>query len=256
MQRLQGEDYGQMIEDLAETELLGPPQGKWREKGRVVRKERVEPLHKDFEDLYEDCDPEHWYLQDRGIDPDTCKRLQLKYDPRDSRGEERILFPVWNHKKEFFGYTGRAIHGDVDPKVRDYHGLPKRAMLLGIHLHEQADYIVIAEGLFDYAKGQAMGFPVVATMFSSLTDLQADILRNIGKPVYGLLDNDAAGKAGNLIAAKQLLGHQSFMSVRWPKEYRVRDVSGEEKQATDVGMLDEDELARMIDKAQLYRIID
>ena len=242
--KYEGNDYDEYKEQIEQHELLGPPQGQWREKGRVRRQEKITPLDKQYEDLFDPCDPHHFYLEDRHISAEACERLQLKYDADDGHGEARILFPIWNHKGEFFGYSGRAIFDDAQPKVRDYYGLPKRAMLAGIHLHEQADYICLAEGLTDYAVGQSMGFPVVASMHSGLTEAQARILIEIGKPVYGFLDNDAAGRKGNLEAAKRLVAHLPFMAVRWPKE------------AGDVGELYDYEMQRMIDRAQVYRIRD
>ena len=50
----------------------------------------------------------------------------------DGHGAERIIFPVRGREGELYGYTGRAIDEDVQPRIRDYYGLPKRACLLGL----------------------------------------------------------------------------------------------------------------------------
>lgn len=254
LQALDGNDYNQMIDELSVSEELGPPLSGWREEGkRLKRKEKVEPLHWHYEDLYDPCPENHPYLRTRGVSADTCKRLQLKIDP-DNRGVERIMFPVWGVGGDFYGYTGRATDNEAVPKVRDYHGLPKRHMLLGIHLHKQADYICLAEGPVDYARGQSMGFPTVATMFSSVTEYQLDTLKKLGKTVYGFLDNDAAGKKGCREIAEQLIGHVPFMAVKWPTTVRKRPGATEPCAPGDVGQLFKVEMQRMIDRAQLYRV--
>jgi len=242
---LQGEDYDEIIEGLDVSEELGGPLGKFKEAGKRVEEQAPEPISKMHEDLYDPCPEDHPYLETRGITAETCKRLQLKIDESDKDGDERILFPVWDDLGNFFGYSGRAVHEDhVGPKVRDYFGLAKRACLLGSHLHEGEGVVLLTEGLLDYARGQELGYFTVATMHSGLTDYQAKILIRMSLPVYGFLDNDAAGREGNLMAAKKISPHLPFMAVRWPKG--IEDLGDT---AITERMID-----RMVDKAQIYRI--
>ena len=178
------DDYSYLLDDIAATETLGPVPRKW-DQPRKKRSEATlgEPLHPHYADLY-DSAHNHWYMEDRWVSVETCKQLQLKYDPRDSQGAERILFPVFDTDGNLYGYSGRAIDGRVQPKVRDYHGLPKRLLLLGSHLVRDSKFVLLTEGLFDYARGWDLGFPTVASMHSTLTEQQADILLRLNKPVY------------------------------------------------------------------------
>lgn len=247
LQDYTGEDYSAEIEQFDHGEMFGAPLGKWSSKrGRRTEKFPT-PLSEDYEDIYDPIDPEHWYLKDRGISPETCERLQLKIDHEDSQGEPRILFPVFDIDGRLHGYTGRALFDDVEPKVRDYHGLPKKFMLLGVHLVKDADFILLTEGLFDYARGTEYGYATVAVMGSVITPEQLRILKRLHKPIYGFLDNDAAGKIANYEAAYALNKIAPYMSVRW----RRRNTG---KYPNDLGVLSQWEIERMIKSASIYKV--
>lgn len=238
-----GEDYEEEIAELDTSELLGPPIGQWKERGdRRAATNKPEPLGIEYYDLFEPVDPEHPYLIERGVTRETCRRLQIGYDPADSDGIPRIVFPVFNPDRELMGYTGRATIPDAQPKIRDYYGLPKQHCLLGIHKAKYRPFVCLTEGLFDYAIGQQYGLCAVGSMFSGLTVHQARMLIKLGKPVYGFGDNDAAGQQGMAEAARALSPHLPFMAVRWPEG------------VGDVGDLTKAQMWQMVANASLYRI--
>lgn len=135
------------------------------------------------------------YLRKRGIQLPAVYRLNLRYDDY----QHRVLFPCYDQLGQFRGFTGRSvIKGNNEtrgknPKVRDYYGLNKRMLFLGLR-GKQPGKKIISEGLFDYAAGVQHGYPAArAILGTSLTEEKVEILINEGEPVYFFMDNDLAG---------------------------------------------------------------
>lgn len=212
-----GEDLGDLIEELEEEEFLGPrslpSMDQWLKDNL---EEVMMPINEGvYMDLYEPA-VGHPYLKKRGISNATARKLELLYDPADSEGDSRILFPVRGPDGLLYGFSGRATNGDARLKVRDYHGLAKAHCVLGAHLADQAEDICIVEGLVDYAVMHDMGECGCAVMHSTMTKFQAEIIAGFGKPTYLFYDRDKAGQAGVLTAAKQLYRHTSVFKVQYP----------------------------------------
>jgi hypothetical protein len=171
------------------------------------------------------------YLRSRGITRATVVKLGLLYDPKQSR----ILFPVRGRENELYGFTGRRILPATkeEPKVRDYHGLPKRDLVLGAHRWRVNKPLIIVEGLFGYAWLHQIGVEehanIGALLGSAMTPEKAAMVRNFDEPVYLLLDNDEAGEIGifgrilpggeretSTSAVAQLKTHVPVMVPEWP----------------------------------------
>lgn len=223
----------------------------------VIEKERIKPEPLPFSNIFEELEdyPDSVkYLLSRNISLTTAKRIGLQYDP-DSK---RIVFPVRDRKGVTYGYTGRAID-DNKQKIKDYH-FQKSQFILGIELWKEDQPSIIVEGLFAYAhlhelaKGKYFPYNIGAIMGSSISQVQADILIDFGKPIYCLLDNDKAGQAGQK-GKKGLIFYTkdnlpTFMLV-WPK-YKLNVLGAEiivEK--TDPDNLSSDELWDMLQKPKL-----
>ena len=137
----------------------------------------------------------HSYLTRRGLHYPTPYQLDLRYDGRD----KRILFPCYDTKHRFRGFTGRSImpadaYSKRYPKVKDYYGLDKRTLFLGMADPPTRGPNLICEGLLDYAMLVQHGFPRTrAILGTSLTDEKLDILVAEQQPVYFFMDNDQAG---------------------------------------------------------------
>jgi hypothetical protein len=245
--RFTGEDYNALYEEATNGEILAMRLPKWNETG-VKRGQFELPSPMDF-DLYDLYEPEyrHWYLRDRGVLPETAEELKLRIDPDDGHGVERVLFPVFDFSGGFYGYTGRATDGSVDPRVRDYYGLPKRHLLLGAnHLHRDVDRIVLVEGLFDFAILFQLNLPVVAALHSQLTPHQQRLLVQMNKPVVVFFDDDAAGKKGTEEVVEALGEFLPLLGVKYPRRgqagYRPKN---------DPGKLPDDVILRMYERAHL-----
>lgn len=138
------------------------------------------------------------YVQGRGIGEATCRDLDLMFDAE----QGRVLFPVRDFDGLLYGFTGRAIADDIQPKVRDYAGLKKRHLILGEDRWTRGKHrrTLIVEGLFALAHlieiGAEQEFNVGAVMGSMLYPAQAQRIIRVGGPVYILFDNDDAGDAG------------------------------------------------------------
>ena len=134
------------------------------------------------------------YLRDRGLSLFDITRIGIRYDAY----QRRVLFPVFNPTGDFRGFTGRSTRS-LDkwtkeiPKVKDYYGLNKREVFLGLR-GPQTGKKIIHEGLFDFAMAVHHGYHNArAILGTALTPEKLDILIQEGEPVYFFMDNDLAG---------------------------------------------------------------
>ena len=263
---LSGEDLSNLIDEVEDEQYLGPLSlPSWDESRRRSLLDdggEEEILEKAiWFNVYRSA-VGHPYLRDRGISDETCERLQLRIDPEDSAdrhaglpGVERILFPIMKPDGTLCGFSGRDTTGTSPLKVRDYSGFRKAKNLLGVHLAAQdpRDYVVLVEGLFDYASGQEAGEPTVAAMHADLTDEQARMLRGLGKRVYLMYDNPEVDKAGARaidIAGQKLCNYIPVLRTRYPS-ILIESDDGPRK-IKDPGELLAEEMKEMVEGARLF----
>lgn len=249
LESLTGEDYGALSYGLEQEEFYGAGLPEWGEE--VPGLLPLEPIDKAFHfDLY-DSACGHPYLRKRGITDHAARVMELLYDPGDG-GARRIVFPVYGPNKLLYGFTGRAIDRDVSLKVKDYFGLPKKRLLLGAHLVLPEDeYVILVEGLFDYAKLVTFGQPVMAFMSSTLTAEQAEIVKDFGKPVYFFHDNDEPGLDARSKAKEILCKHVPTMKVRYPDECTIETPEGDLRPPNDPAELTQLQVEEMLSDARL-----
>jgi len=218
METYTGENYAKVIRALENDEAYQAELPEWdvcRERTAVTV---LEPVPPEFLDIFEPIDEVPEYLENRGITRmQTIANARLRIDP-DNDGTERIIFPVYGLDGLLYGFTGRATNDTTNPKVRDYFGLPKKDLLLGLHrITSDTNYVVVVEGLFDYLAGVENDYPALAVMHSTLTAAQADILKVIGLPTYLLYDDDKAGREGTQKAIQALRGYVPVMRCAYPR---------------------------------------
>lgn len=252
-----GEDLGDLLDELEDSAYLGARSVPSWDETREAGVEDDPPLDKAiYLDLY-DSAAGHWYLRERGITDETAERLQLMLDPCDpADGEERILFPIFDSEGGLRGLSGRATEAEKKArlKVRDYFGLKKARNVLGAHLiaSEKVDKIVVVEGLFDYANAWNHGIPAVAVMHSTMTDRQAEIIRDFSLPTYLFYDDDGAGADGVKKATALLVDYVPVHDVTYPEVWIENDA--EEAGGhwlKDPGEMVAEEFAEMIEGAEL-----
>jgi len=162
------------------------------------------------------------------------------------------LFPVYGYDKKLYGFSGRAVSKKTKLRVKDYHGLPKKHMLLGAHLIQPDDeFVILTEGLFDYANMVENGYPGLAMMCSALTDEQAEILKDIGRPVYFFHDDDKAGLEARDKVREKLCQYLPVLKVRYPAECTVETPEGDLRPPQDPAELSRKQIAKMLKDARL-----
>lgn len=169
-----------------------------------------EPYFRAYPDVH-DFDAAVTYLKERGISSRASYALRLRFDAE----EQRIMFPVFDFEKKLYGFTGRSILGKEAittinlqrkaagryveySRIKD--DVEKEFFLLGEHLVTKDKPIILVEGLFALAHFLSVGVDsfanIVATMGSSVSKYQSEILIDYGLPIYMFYDNDAAGEVG------------------------------------------------------------
>lgn len=221
-----GENLDDLIYEVDQGEFLGPRSIAEYDQilaNRMVT--RAVPLDESiYMDLYASAH-EHPYLKRRGISKATGKKLELLYDPRDPvDGEPRILFPVRGLDGLLYGFSGRATREGARLKVRDYYGFKKAQNVLGAHFMPSAKRTIVVEGLFDYAAVHELGECGCAIMHASMTDDQASIVREAGKPTFILYDKDKAGTSGVRVSGKLLKDYVPTFKCPYPS-VRIADRS-------------------------------
>jgi DNA primase len=221
LEKYTGKNHARIIRELERGEFLGGSLPEWGE--RTMTTVKLTQLdEKVFTDLYESA-LDHPYIQSRGITNATVEKTGMLIDPADSQGDERVLFPVYGRNRELYGFTGRAVYDSVEPRIRDYHGLPKKNVLLGLHLITPEDTtVIVVEGLFDYAKLVQYDVPVVATLHAGVTAGQKRLLLELGLPIVWMFDSDEPGKAATNAAVKAIGKHLPMYVVRYPTRLQPR----------------------------------
>lgn len=113
--------------------------------------------------------------------------------------QQRIMFPIVNNSGKIIAFGGRIL-GDGNPK---YLNSPETSLfqkskqLFGIlnakKLINKKKFI-ICEGYMDVISLSSHGYPAVASLGTSLTDYQIEIIFNIVDEAFLIFDGDLAGK--------------------------------------------------------------
>ena len=245
LERYTGRDYSELKEELGDQEFFGGELPEWGAKQSYALE--LSPLNPaEFLEIYEPAYT-HPYVVSRGINRGTARQLDLRVDPEDSEGVERILFPAYTPDGLLLGFTGRDVTGEARIKARDYFGLPKEALLLGIHNRPtDASRVVLVEGPFDYAKVTQAGEFCVAALHSSITQYQAMLLRDIGLPIVCMYDNDAAGWKGTKDVINALGQYLPVSKVTYFSGTRYAN----DWIKMDPGQCNEDEIIDLITRAE------
>ena len=182
------------------------------------------------------------YLTDRGISEETIKRFRLGFAPVNpklsiellrknnhsiddlisagilsnstsfnDRFFNRVMFPISDEYGRIRGFSGRVIDGTKDSKYINYPEtvLFKKNELLynsfnAFPLAKKQGYIYIVEGFMDAISLDEVGYPVVASMGTALTDNHITMLKRLKVEVRLLLDSDSAGRNACISSAKNL----------------------------------------------------
>ncbi len=120
---------------------------------------------------------------------------------------DRLMFPVIDTKGNVVAFSGRAL-GDGEPKYlnsRETTVFSKSKFLFALNLAKKSKkgYILLTEGNIDVVSLHQAGFDsAVASLGTSLTPQQAQLISHYSREVVIAYDNDAAGQK----AAQRAIG--------------------------------------------------
>lgn len=166
-------------------------------------------------------DPNHPYLLSRGFDPAHALYLDAGYFPGKGSMTGRFVFPIHDADGQLLAYSGRVVDDslitDENPRWKLPAGFHKSLVLYNLHrvLRGEFDSVIVCESFWSVmACVRAGAMNSVALMGKSLSDAQAELLKQFRR-ITLLLDGDDAGrKASAEVGAKLLtLGGQDSIQV-------------------------------------------
>lgn len=144
-------------------------------------------------------DPDHVFLHERGLNPDTIEHFGLGLASRGSM-KGRIAIPIHDHEGELVAYAGRWVEADDElPDGEGKYKLPSgfHKSLVVYNLHRVppgTKELIVVEGFFSVHWLHQNGYPnTVSLMGSSLSDAQLELL-SCFPGVRLFLDGDEAGR--------------------------------------------------------------
>ncbi|UNC92986.1 DNA primase [Candidatus Contubernalis alkaliaceticus] len=147
------------------------------------------------------------YLKNKGFSETNIEKAGLIV--RRSRGSgyydrfrDRIIFPIFNQQNQVAGFGGRVLEG-AQPKylnTPETHLYNKRKILYALNHSRSSirekDEAIVFEGYMDVITAHQEGVEnCVASLGTSLTEEQAEVLRRNASSVVIAYDSDAAGEA-------------------------------------------------------------
>lgn len=124
----------------------------------------------------------------------------------------RIMFPLHDINGHVIGYNGRAYQGDIVNRYvnsKETEIFKKRDYIYNYHrantsAHEKKE-IIVMEGPMDVIRASKIGIDnVVATLGTSFSPTQANLIRRLSQNVILCFDGDEAGLKGTKLAIIEL----------------------------------------------------
>lgn len=152
-----------------------------------VKEEEKAFYWRDYEHFSHEIHP---YIFERGVTDWQVKKWKLGYDKKDNR----LFIPVFDYKKNFVGYSGRAIppHEKSVPKYRHARGFLKNRYFYGEeYFNFEHRVAILVEGFMDLWALDKLGYEnVLAYMGTSASDFQKMKLLKWVDHVLIIPDND------------------------------------------------------------------
>ncbi len=148
------------------------------------------------------------HLVSRGFSEAELEEAGLLFDNDGSKVDRfwnRLMFPIWNASGALVGFGARTLT-DAQPKYLNTQQTPifdKSGILYALHKSQDSlrreKQAVIVEGYMDALMAHQYGFRnVVASMGTSLTETQVQLLSRYASSLVLALDPDAAGQSATL----------------------------------------------------------
>jgi DNA primase len=166
------------------------------------------------------------------------------------RWRHRLMFPIMDEKGRVTGFGARILEKDTEgPKYINTAQTPvfdKSATLYGLHLAVPGirldNLAIIVEGYMDVIIAHQYGFSnVIASMGTSITEKQINILKKLSHNLVLALDSDSAGAE----AMQRCIEHENTLE----SEIKVV-ILPEGKDPDDVIKADKEQWRRLVDEAR------
>lgn len=161
-----------------------------------------------------------------GFSPQVLERWGLAIRREEGSGwydrfRDRVIFPIWDARGKVIGFGGRVVGDSQGPK---YMNSPetelyvKGKVLYGLHLASphirERDFCLVVEGYMDLVSLFRAGIQnVVASMGTSLTETQVQLIRRHTRHVVMVYDGDYAGETATLRGLDLFLEAQMRVKV-------------------------------------------
>ena len=128
------------------------------------------------------------YFEGRRITQDSIKKFSLGY----SEKQDMVTIPITTPDgANYVGFVGRSVEGK---DFKNTPKLPKSKVLFNLHRAKLQDIVYVVESSFDAIRLDQCGIGAVATLGSTVSKLQIDLLTKNFNSVIIIPDNDDAGK--------------------------------------------------------------
>ncbi len=157
------------------------------------------------------------YLTDKGFTlEDICKSGLAK--KKSQSGDRispyfinRLMIPIISQYGKVLGFGARTL-GNIQPKYLnspENEVFKKRKILYGTNnikkRPEFNNYLILTEGYMDVIALRNFGFPAIASLGTSITEVQVEQALNLSDNIFVVFDGDEAGKNAMLRAFEKFL---------------------------------------------------
>jgi DNA primase len=209
------------IVEVLESSLINKPEY------NIFNEELIEKLHTQALDNSRAID----YYISRGIKKLSLIKFKLGY----SEKQDMVTVPIKNPEGNFFvGFVGRSIEGK---EFKNTPGLPKSKILFNLDRVKRFDSVFLVESSFDVIRLDQCNIPAVATLGSTISSNQCDLLKRYFNSVILIADNDEAGQSMQEKLLNKLGNRATIISI--PSRFKdVGDMTDEDINILAIKMKD------------------
>lgn len=165
------------------------------------------------------------YYYKRGFD----KKDLVEYKVGRDLDNKTVTFPVFYEDGQLAGIIGRYIdpHRRYGERFKIYDGFERGQLIYPIDKLETIDdTLIMVESIIDCQLVRKWGIKnVFALMGSSLTNTQANLIKERCRRVIDLLDNDYGGEMARIKARKKLSNSVMYLTIDYPDKVFGKDPS-------------------------------
>jgi DNA primase len=164
------------------------------------------------------------YFLGRRISENSVQKFSLGYSDK----RDMVTIPIAAPDGMSVGFVGRSIEGK---EFKNTPGLPKSKVLFNLHRVKYSKHVYLVESSFDVIRLDQVGMPAVATLGSSISSKQLELLRQYFSEIRLIADNDEAGNNMIVKLLEKLPGRVEVIKL--------------EKKYKDIGDMDDDSIKNL-----------